>query len=74
MLRIMLSRAVDLGLVAGNAADRTEAPARTVPKRESFALAEAQGVLHEGRNLRLRHLFARALCTGLRRGELCGLQ
>ncbi len=74
VLRVMLARAVDLGQVAANAADRSEAPARTVPKRESFTLTEAQAVLHEARNLRLRHLFALALWTGLRRGELCGLR
>lgn len=74
VLTTALNDAVKLGLVAVNAAARTEAPHRVKPKRQSFTLEEVGALAAAAQGLRVGNLVTVAAYTGLRRGELLGLK
>lgn len=74
LLRGILGEAERLGLVPLNAADRARVPHIPPSKRPGFSLEQGLAVLQVAQRRRVGNMLAIALYTGLRRGELCGLQ
>jgi integrase len=74
VLRVALSDAERMDLVHRNAAKAAKPPSVGRSERRALSPAEAQKLLDALDGDRLESLFVLALATGLRRGELLGLQ
>jgi len=69
-----LGEAQRLGLVADNAAARTEVPARPKPRRPAFTVEEIVALFRAAEGERIAPLIKVLAFTGLRRGEALGLK
>ena len=74
LLGVILKDATRLGLMETNVSTRARAPHRVKVKRGGFTTAEVQTILEAATRSRMQSLLRFATATGLRRGELCGLQ
>lgn len=73
-LRRSLALAQKQGLVARNSAALADPPHAQPKRYESLTIEQARAFLEAVRGHRLEALFAVAIATGLRQGELLGLQ
>lgn len=74
VLRCALADAAQLGLVSGNVCDLVDRPEAPRSKRDGITVEQAAILLAETRWSPHRALFALAVTTDLRQGELFGLQ
>ncbi len=75
MFRQSLDYAVRMGLVAQNPSDEVDIPRRARPLLEVWTVEHAQAFLTEARrSSKYPLLYALAICTGMRLGELLNLQ
>ncbi|HVC35336.1 MAG TPA: site-specific integrase, partial [Chloroflexota bacterium] len=74
VLHRALVYAVKLGLVARNVCDATEPPKRRRPEMATWTPAECLRFLATAQDNRYHPLFATAIYSGLRQGELLGLR
>ncbi len=69
-----LAWAVRMELVGRNVADAVRPPKAVRPEAKALAVDEAQRLLAHAKETRFGPLFAVAIATGARRGELCALR
>lgn len=74
VLSMAFNYARDLGLVESNPCARVKRPRADRKEPDPFTLEEVQRILESTREHRLHALFQLALTTGMRQGELFGLQ
>jgi integrase len=74
VLKQILSHAVKWGVIAKNPADGATPPKRGKKQMPMWDVADIQLFLNETKNSGYGHIFEFAICTGLRRSEICGLK
>lgn len=74
VLRVALTDAVRLGIMAANPCDRVKAPRQKPRQVEAFTPTQLAVLFDAAQGTRVEHLLPLAAYTGLRRGELAGLK
>jgi integrase len=72
-LHACLSDAVAEGLLDRNPLDRIPMPRQHTPEQPCYSISEAQTIIDRRSEHRWGWVYALAVLTGMRRGELCGL-